>query len=157
MELIALIGLLLLAVILIVVEIIFIPGTTFVGILGFICLVSGIFTAFNQFGEKTGNIVLLSSGVFLIITTIYIFKAKTWEKIALNDSVSSKVNVLDSDTIQVDCIAMAVSDLKPMGTIEFENQQFEAESQGEFIGAKSSVRVISINNNQIIVEKLSKV
>ena len=152
-----LIALLILGITLIVVEIIFIPGTTIVGILGFICLISGIFTAFHQFGSKTGNIVLLSSGVFLIISIIYIFKAKTWEKMALNKIIDSKVNVLDSDLLKVGCIAVAVSDIKPIGVIEFENEQFEAESEGEYISTKSSVEIIQINNNQIIVKQIKEI
>jgi len=151
-----LIALLIFGISLIVVEIIFIPGTTIVGVLGFVCLVAGVFTAFNQFGEKVGNIVFLSSGVFLIISVIYIFKAKTWEKMALNKTVDGRVNELINEDIYVGCIAVAVSDIRPMGTIEFENEQFEAESQGEFITSKSSVKVIEINNNQIIVEQVKQ-
>lgn len=157
MEWTVLITLLVLGMILIVVEIVFIPGTTVVGILGFVCLIGGIYSAFASFGERTGNIVMISSGVFLIASVVYIFKAKTWEKMALNKTIDSRVNENDMSNLSIDSVAIAVSDLRPMGTIEFENEQFEAETNGEFIEAKSSVNIISIKSNEIIVEKIKDI
>lgn len=157
MEWTVLITLLVLGMILIVVEIVFIPGTTIVGILGFVCLIGGIYSAFESFGQRTGNIVMISSGVFLIASVVYIFKAKTWEKMALNKTIDSKVNEVNIEGLTIDSIAMSVSALRPMGTIEFENEQFEAETNGEFIEAKSAVKIISINSNEIIVEKIKHI
>ena len=157
MEWTVLITLLVLGMILIVVEIVFIPGTTIVGILGFVCLIGGIYSAFESFGQRTGNIVMISSGVFLIASVVYIFKAKSWEKMALNKTIDSKVNEVNIEGLTIDSIAMSVSALRPMGTIEFENEQFEAETNGEFIEAKSAVKIISINSNEIIVEKIKHI
>lgn len=152
-----LISLLILGIILIITDIIFIPGTTFVGMVGFVMLILGVYFTFHFHGSKSGNIVLLASSVFIIITTIYMFKAKTWNKIALNKIIDGKVNVLDNEVLKVGCVAIAVSDLKPMGVIEFENEQFEAESEGEYISTQSTVEIIQINNNQIIVKQIKEI
>lgn len=153
MELVILISLLVLGVILIVVEIIFIPGTTFIGVIGFVCLVVGIFSTYSTHGNTMGNVVLLGTGLFLVASLIYIVKAKTWEKMALNKVIDSRVNEKNKE-IEVGATAIAVSDLKPFGTIEIENKQMEATTNGEFIENKSSVRVIYCDKNEIIVEKI---
>jgi len=153
MEWITLIALLVLGIGLIVVEIIFIPGTTLVGILGFVCLIGGSYSAYESFGSKIGNIVIISTGIFLLITTIYALKSNTWKKLGLPNQILSKVNDRKEILVYEGCKAIAVSDLKPIGIIEFENHQYEAESNGEFIEAKSIIEVIKANRNQIIVKK----
>lgn len=155
MEWITLAVLLALGLLLIIVEIIFIPGTTVVGIVGFLCLVGGIYSSYATYGEFIGNMVLTGSGLFVIASIVYIFKAKTWKNIALDDAIDSRVNEFNQEEIYEGCIAIAVSDLRPMGTIEFENEQFEASTNGEFIDRMSSVKVLSVTSNQIIVEKIN--
>lgn len=153
MELIILISLLVLGVILIIVEIIFIPGTTFIGVIGFVCLVVGIFSTYSTHGSTMGHMVLLGTGLFLVASLVYIVKAKTWEKMALNKVIDSRMNEKNKE-IEVGATALAISDLKPFGTIEIENKQMEATTNGEFIENKSEVRVIYCDKNEIIVEKI---
>lgn len=153
MEWIILIALLLFGVGLIISEVIFIPGTTLVGVLGFLCLVGGIYSAYESFGDRTGNAVMLSTGIFLLITIIYTLKSKTWKKMGIEGTMSSRVNDDREINVYPGCVVMTVSDLKPMGTIEFENDQYEAETNGEYISAKTPVKVISVNKHQIIVQK----
>ena len=156
MELAILVTLLALGIALIIIEIIFIPGTTLIGVLGFLCLVAGIYASFSTYGQRTGYMVLSISVLFLIASIFYIFKAKTWEKMALNKTIDTRVNQKENLNLSIGTVAIAVSNLRPSGTIEFENQQIEVQTQGEFVESKSSVKVIEINRNEIIVEKLKE-
>ena len=61
MEWVTLILLLLSGIILIVIEIIFVPGTTILGIIGFALLVFGIIIGYSKFGPQTGTIILIST------------------------------------------------------------------------------------------------
>lgn len=152
MEVLILAALLLLGIALVIAEIIFVPGTTLVGILGFVCLIGGIYLVYDGFGTKYGHITLIGTGSLIIVLIIYSLKSNTWKGMALDQQITSKVNDGDEFNINEGCIAVTISNLRPIGTIEFENEQFEAESEGEFIDANTTVKVVKINNKQIIVK-----
>ena len=152
MEILILVALLLLGITLVIVEIIFVPGTTLVGVLGFICLIGGIYLVYDGYGTKYGHISLIGTGSLIILMIVYSLKSNTWKGLALDQQITSKVNDDVEFNIIEGCIAVTISNLRPSGTIEFENEQFEAESEGEFIDANTTVKVVKINNKQIIVK-----
>ncbi len=61
MEWFAVIGLIILGIGLVVIEVVFVPGTTVVGIAGFICTGFGIYLGYDYFGNVTGSILLVFS------------------------------------------------------------------------------------------------
>ena len=75
MEWLAVIGLIVLGVGLLVVEIIFVPGTTIVGIIGFLCSGWGIYLGYEYFGKTGGSFVLVGSIIFNAFVIIYAFKS----------------------------------------------------------------------------------
>ena len=153
MEQAILLALLSLGIFLIIIEIIIVPGTTLVGILGFVCVIAGLYLVYDGYGSKYGNIALIGTGSILILLIVYGLKANTWKGMALEQEITAKVNDDVEFNISEGCIALAVSNLRPIGTIQFENEQYEAESEGDFIEADTPVKVIKINNRQIIVKQ----
>ena len=76
MELIIVISLLIIGLILIFIEIIFIPGTTIFGIIGFICFLLSNYYSYTEFGNQVGLIVSIISGYSLVLAVIYVLNQK---------------------------------------------------------------------------------
>ncbi|GJM62121.1 NfeD family protein [Persicobacter diffluens] len=151
-----LIGLLIfIGILLIIVEIIFIPGTTFVGIIGVLSVIGGVFMTYSEFGSDTGHWVLLGTGVAGGLLSIYAFQSKPWLKMANTDAIKSKVNTRDNLGLSVGEQGEAVSDLKPVGKALFGDMEVEVTTKGLFLEAGQSIEIISIESNKIIVQPLS--
>ena len=152
---IAIISLIIIGLALLVIELIFIPGTTIVGIMGFLCVVSGLVLIFNNYGNTigwvaTGGTAVLSAGVF-----IYAFKSGAWSKFALKGRIDSKVNQDKPINVKVGDEGMALSTLRPIGKGEFNNEMLEIRSLGELIATDTKIRVIKVNKREIFVEPIN--
>ena len=152
---IAIISLIIIGLALLVIELIFIPGTTIVGIMGFLCVVSGLVLIFNNYDNTigwvaTGGTAVLSAGVF-----IYAFKSGAWSKFALKGRIDSKVNQDKPINVKVGDEGMALSTLRPIGKGEFNNEMLEIRSLGELIATDTKIRVIKVNKREIFVEPIN--
>ncbi len=140
---------------LIVVEIIFIPGTTIVGIIGLACIILGLVFTFNNYGNTIGWSATGGTAIFSIAVLVYAFRSGAWSKFALKDSIDSKVNQDKPINVQVGDEGVAHSALRPIGKGEFDNVELEVRSLGELIPTNSKIRVIKIDNRKIFVEPIN--
>jgi len=147
--------LVLLGLALVIIEVIFIPGTTLVGVAGLISMIVGIILSFKYFGSETGWLTLggstAVSGVFLYIS----FRTNAWQRFALKGSMDSRVNEVEILKFPVGLEGIALSALRPIGKGEFGGNVAEVKTAGEYIGAGESIRVIQVATNYIIVEKIN--
>jgi membrane-bound ClpP family serine protease len=134
-EWITVISLILFGLFLIVAEIIFVPGTTLVGIVGFIFLLTGIGFSFKYFGSETGWTIVGVTSVASGLILYYSFKANVWSRVGAE--------------------GQTVSALRPMGKAEIENKLYEVKTLGEYLDSGSKIRIIKIESNQIIVEPIN--
>ncbi len=149
---ISIILLVLVGLVLIYLELIFVPGTTFVGIIGLIMTGVGIYIAFEKHGDSVGYMVLGGSFLVTIVGLVYSFKAKTWDRFALKESNKAHVNQNYTEGLEVDMTGLAISDLKPIGKAEFKDKAYEVTSHGHLIESGEEVRIIRIDRNKIIVD-----
>lgn len=140
---------------LIVVEIIFVPGTTLVGVLGFVFLLVGVGLSFNYFGSETGWITVGSTGVASGLLLYYSFSSNVWGKFSLKSASDSRVNEGDLDQLRVGTEGKTVSTLRPVGKAELNDKTFEVKTLGEYLEAGKRIRIIKIVSNQIIVEPIN--
>jgi membrane-bound ClpP family serine protease len=154
-EWITVVSLILFGLFLIVAEIIFVPGTTLVGIAGFIFLLTGIGFSFSYFGSETGWTTLGVSSVASGLILYYSFKANVWRRFSLKSSIKSKVNEGELDSLAVGAEGQTVSALRPIGKAEIKNKMYEVKTLGEYLDSGSRIRIIKIESNQIIVEPIN--
>lgn len=152
---IAIISLIIIGLALIVIELIFIPGTTIVGMIGLVCIIAGLVMCFNNFGTSvgwltTGGTIILSTGVF-----IYSFRSGAWKRFALKKTMNSKVNEATLINVKVGDEGLATSTLRPMGKGEINGQVLEIRSFGELIESESRVRVAKVDKRKIFVELIN--
>ena len=82
----------LIGIVLVVLEIIIIPGTTIVGILGLILTIVGIVLGFHYFGPGTGWMLLAITGVLSGGMFYWALRTDAWKKFSLKSSIDGKVN-----------------------------------------------------------------
>lgn len=140
---------------LIVVEIIFVPGTTIVGILGFILTVIGIWIGYAALGSETGHVILAATVVVGVLAFYYSFKSNSWARFALKDQNRGRVNEDYKHTLEIGEQGKTVSALRPQGTALFADRHHEVQTQGEFVAPNTDIRIIKLNQNKIIVEAIS--
>ena len=148
------IALLLIGIGLIIVELVFIPGTTVVGILGLIFAIAGILVSYSYFGNDIGFYILLGSSITTLVALFYSFRTGAWNRFSLNSSIDSKVNEGAQQALKVGDEGITRSSLRPMGTAEFHNQNFEVKTIGQFLDVGTRVKIIQLQSNQIIVEPI---
>jgi len=144
--------LILIGLFLVIVELIFIPGTTVFGILGALLVAVGVYFTYENYGNAIGTYVFIGSAVAGLGLLIYGLKAKTWKKFALTSQINSKVKEGYADHLRVDMAGVATSDLKPIGKGEFDGQTYEVSSQGDLVDSGSEIRIVRIIRNKIIVK-----
>jgi membrane-bound ClpP family serine protease len=152
MEWVAVISLILVGIALIVVEIIFVPGTTVVGILGFAMAIGGIVMSFNAFGTRTGYTVAGITALATGLTLFWSLRTKPWRKLSLQSAIDSRVNEGALDDIKVGDEGVAVSALRPSGKAEIGGKMYEVTTLGNFASAGTPLKVIRISSHQIVVE-----
>ena len=109
--------LILIGVIALVLELFALPGAV-VGIIGSLFILAGIVMSYVKYGLLAGNLTLLTTGVFIVITVVLFLRSKTWKKMTLTTQIDSKVNV-QPDSLFVGMEGVALSRLAPGGKAVF--------------------------------------
>lgn len=150
------ISMLLIGLALIIVELIFIPGTTVVGLLGAGFSIVGIVLCYDTFGSTTGFYVLIGMLVVTLFTLFLSFRSGAWSKFSLKSAIDGKVNEGIMTNIHVGDEGVTISNLRPMGKAEFNNRPFEVKTSGNFVASGEKVKITQIESHQIVVEPLNK-
>ncbi len=141
----------LLGLVLIIVEIIFVPGTTVVGIAGFLSMGFGIYKAYEVFGNTVGTLTLIGS---LIVSALFIyisFRNRSWERFSLKSTMEGRVND-GMFVVSVGDKGKSVSSLKPIGKALFEDHELEVRSNGGFVEENVEIEVLRVEGNKIFVK-----
>lgn len=140
--------------ILVMVEIIFIPGTTVVGVIGVIVTIVGVALGYREYGSTTGHLIFASASAALGLMIYYGFRSNTWNKFALKNTIDSKNNEGLLESFRVGEEGVCVSALRPVGKAEFGTRVVEVASEGEYVDASTRVRIKEVSAAGIIVEQI---
>ncbi|MFZ2905548.1 MAG: NfeD family protein [Cyclobacteriaceae bacterium] len=147
-------ALILAGLLLIIVEIVFIPGTTVVGFLGLILAVVGIVFSYSYYGSETGFYVLLGTGLASAAALYLSFRKGAWNKFSHKTAIDSKVNEGLTDHLNPGEEGISVSALRPMGSAEFSGKIFEVKTNGEYVSNGTKIKIIKVQANNILVEPI---
>lgn len=149
------ITLILVGIVLILAEILLIPGVGVAGILGLLSLGGSCWYAFYEFGNMTGGIVTGIVALLIVLTTIYVLRAKTWKRMSLETNIDSKAVEDDSAYVSLGLRGVAVTRLAPMGVVRFGEKAVEVKAVEGIIDAGSEVEVMMIEDHKIYVSLYS--
>lgn len=148
------IGLIVLGLLLIALEIVVIPGTTIAGVAGILILLATVFVSYLYFGARTGNVVLIGSGLVTASLVFVGYKFFHASGVALNASLKeSKVEPSHRDIpIHVGDVGVAFGDIKPQGKAIINSRTLMVQSTGEFIPDNAELTVVEVKANKVIVQ-----
>jgi membrane-bound ClpP family serine protease len=147
-----LLSLLLIGLILILAEIIFVPGTTLVGLIGLIVTIAGIYYAFISLEYATAWTVLAMTAVVNLGAVVYGFRSGVWSRFALKEAVTATTFEDRLKGLSIGMEGKAISDLKPIGKADFLDKAYEVKSNSGFIPVGTKVIITKLENNTIIVK-----
>jgi membrane-bound ClpP family serine protease len=148
------IALLLAGILLLLAEILVLPGATVAGILGFVLIFLSIYFTYSTRTATEGHIVVASSVVLSAATLILALRSKTWKRLMLDRTIDSKVNVVDEEAVKVGDSGRSVSRLAPAGKGLINGQMYEVHTQGEFLDENEDFVVVRIDSFKIIVKPI---
>ena len=143
-----------LGILLLVLEILILPGLI-AGIIGGLFLLAAISWTFKEYGTTAGIYTSIGT-IIMALLSIYIgFKSKIWNRFSLKNSMKeSKVNEIDMELVKEGTEALTVSALRPMGTIMIGDLKVEAQSNGELIPGNTRVVILRVMQNKVLVREI---
>lgn len=136
-------------------EVYFIPGTSFIGIIGGLLSIAAIILLFRKFGNITGSISLLITGLIVFIIVMLGSGNKVWQRMANQNILSPKANMVEQDEIKPGLIGFAISNIHPIGTGRFFETNFIVQTEGDKIPKGTPIEVVKVNVAKIIVKPLN--
>lgn len=145
-------SLLIIGLVLLLIEVLFIPGTTVVGVFGLIVSLAGIAYTFLTFETGTAVWITAVAAILNLIAVWYGFSSGVWNKFSLKSSM--KGGAFDGRTagLSVGMSGKAISDIKPFGKVSFGDNIYEVKSEEGFIEVGKEVNIVKIENNKILVK-----
>ena len=150
------ISLILIGLVLMLAEVLIIPGVGVAGVLGLLSMGGSCWYAFHEFGNTTGGIVTGVNGLLLLVLMIYVLRAKTWKRFALETNIDSKA-VSQEEVLAVGDRGKTVTRLAPMGAVRVGDNVVEVKALEGMIDPGVEVEVVLIEDNRIYVSPVNDI
>lgn len=141
-------------VIVIIAEII-LPSGGILSIIAISVLGFSLFKAFS-ISSNIGMIFSVADIIMIPLAVLLGLKLLAKSPVTLRKTLSKKEGVVsqkkDMDQL-LDASGVAVTDLRPAGSIRIDKKKIDAVTQGEYIDKGALVHVIEVTGNQIIVKE----
>ena len=147
--------LVLFATVMLILEVAFLPGFGFTGIIGMLSMIGAVFYAFILLGNAAGWIVLLVAVLICIALFLWALYGKSLDKMALKKNIESTVNDQDMSRFAVGDRGVTRTRLALIGEALINGQIVEVKSEGGFIDERQEIEIIRISGDSIFVEKVN--
>jgi len=151
MSLVSIILLIIIGLILLMLEILFVPGMV-LGFISVILMIIGIIFSFKDYGPTTGIIVLAGTTIASIASVYWAFHSALWKKLQVQSTMEGKANVLEEGAVKVGDTGKTISRLNPMGKALINNLLVEVQVIEGFIDQEKEITVVKIQQNKIFVK-----
>ncbi len=135
----------------IIAEIVFVPGTTVVGLVGVGVGVWAIVLGYRQLGLPGGHWLLGSYLALGTLAVVVALRSRTWLRFGLHHQLAPGTGFAGPPLPEVGQTGVAVSALRPMGTAELNGHRYEVTSPDTFVASGTPVVVADVTKQQIIV------
>lgn len=149
------ITLIVIGIILLVAELVLLPGISVAGIAAFVSFAAAIFYGFFHFGVVGGSIIVASIVILSIITVVVSLRANTWRRLSLKTTIEgSSTPTPEQQNIRIGQLGETITRLAPMGKVRFGEVTIEAKSIDSFLDPHQTVEVIGYDNTAAVVRKV---
>jgi len=143
---------LLFGMLLFVLEVFIIPGTTVFGIIGLLAILGGVVACYIQYGALIGSIVLMGSMVVCGLLTWVGLKRMNEGPFANKEKSDSKVNEFHIFDLKQGDTGITYSALRPEGKAVFGDHRLVVTAFSGFIDSETPVEILKIQDNKIYVQ-----
>ena len=145
--------LVLFATVMMVLEVVFIPGFGFTGVLGMLSMIGSVFYAFVQLGSIAGWITLLVVVMVCISLFLWALYGNSLDKMALKKNIVSKVNEQDVAMFAVGDRGVTRTRLALIGEALIKDKVVEVKSESGFINENEEIEIVRISGDSLFVAK----
>ncbi len=142
--------------ILLLIELLIIPGFGFAGVMGLLSLVAGSYIAYTKLNLLMGLIVSLGSLIIIIFSLKLFPKTRIWKSLRL-DKAETKKDDFQSSSKDLEVLTgkegISITPLRPTGTAIINGKRVDVVSEGIFITQNTSIKVISVEGNRVVVRE----
>ena len=131
-------------------EILIIPGVGVAGILGLLSMAGSCVYAFMEMGQTAGIIVTAVNVVLIVLLTIWVLRAKTWKRLALETNIDAKAVVPEVNVVPGEK-GVSVTRLAPMGTARFGDLRLEVTAREGIIDPGVEIEVVEVDGIKVYV------
>ncbi len=143
----------LIGLILIILDLFFIPGGV-VAFIGLALVIYADYQSFQDYGTTTGLLFSGISGLASILLIAQFFRPSFWNRFGPKGEIDGRVNTSDLEKVSVGDRGIAVGSIRPSGNARFGNELIEVHAKHEMISAHSEIEIIAIESNRIIVKQI---
>lgn len=153
MTLLILFSLIIFGALLVMVEILFVPGTTIVGLIGVIFSGIGVYFGYLMFSPTTATAIFVLTVLVNAGMLAYGFKSGVWKKFSLMDTNTGGSFDDRLVGLEVGQKGRTKSDCRPFGKAEFGDRIYEVKSNDGFIATSKDIYIHKLENNKIIIKQ----
>lgn len=149
------ISLAILGLLLIIAEIILIPGIFIAGSLGLLSMAASCYFAFDYYGQTAGIVTIAANVILAVACIVLSLRSKTWKKLSLQTEIDSKADSTPEDKGLTEGMeGITITRLNPMGKVMFGDTASECTARNGIIDPGQKVTVILIEDNKIYVKPI---
>lgn len=148
------ITLIIVGILLLLIEMLIVPGIGFAGFLGLVSLVGSCWYAFRQFGTTVGGLVTLVVVCMVGGMLFYALRGKTWKRLSLDETIDAK-SAPDEGGVAAGDRGRTLTRLSPSGMAKIGERSYEVKSLENMIDPDTEIEVILLEDNKIFVKPVS--
>lgn len=143
--------LLAIAIVLLILELFFLPGLSVAGFMSVLFYGVALYFAFAHMGVIGGVITLLVALVLTVSLVCYFMRSRTLDKISLHTDIDSSAPTRVNESIKAGAVGTTITRLNPMGRVMVDGITAEARAF-HFIEEGTVVRVMKVESTAVVVE-----
>lgn len=149
--------LLLLGDVLVIAELLLIPGSIFTGLLGLGSIVGSCYLAYTNISPTSSIIIFIVNIIILVIAILLLLRAKTWKKLSLDTKIESRIDYKPEEKgLSVGQTGETTTRLAPMGKVSFDGVTMEVTSEDGIVAPHTNVIISKIEDLKIYVKKINE-
>lgn len=146
--------LIIVAILLLILEVFFLPGLSVAGIMSAVFYIVSIYYAFSRISVLAGFITIAIAIVLSIFVIWYFMRSRTLDKISLHENINETAPTQIASSIQVGDEGMTLSRLNPMGRVLVNGVSVEARAL-QYIDENVAVKVVKVDVTSVLVEPVT--
>lgn len=135
-----------------------IPGFGVPGVLGTISLIMAVALTAQNFAQALimALAILAVLGAMIGVVLTFFTKGKLFKPLILSDEQNKEHGYISSSDLDylLGKKGVAITDLRPAGSVDIDGVKFDVISEGEYISLGSKVEIFKVNGVKLLVKKV---